>query len=279
MSAIKWDYDDKSIAEQEYIGNSLLAKETATKGYSAIIQEYVYIDSKNVENTLKLVPDFWERIHGKGIDLGGGVGCISSTLAQKTEIESIYCVEVVEDVVKLCQPIVKKTILQDKSDKVISVIGNFDHLRLDDNSIDFAISWDSMHHSIDPTTTFKECNRVLKRNGLFLIVDRVDNNATPDSEIERMLNIKYSKEFLRKNYRSEDTILSRRDNGEHEYRFFEWLNFFEKSNFELVSNLIIKTETEENKKIQNDAGIKEIFVSYDLGAFGNRKTVFLLRKR
>jgi len=279
MSAIKWDYDDKSIAEQEYIGNSLLAKETATKGYSAIIQEYVYIDSKNVENTLKLVPDFWERIHGKGIDLGGGVGCISSTLAQKTEIESIYCVEVVEDVVKLCQPIVKKTILQDKSDKVISVIGNFDHLKLDDNSIDFAISWDSMHHSIDPTTTFKECNRVLKRNGLFLIVDRAHNNATPDSEIERMLNIKYSKEFLRKNYRSEDTILSRRDNGEHEYRFFEWLNFFEKSNFELVSNLIIKTETEENKKIQNDAGIKEIFVSYDLGAFGNRKTVFLLRKR
>lgn len=279
MSAIKWDYDDKSIAEQEYIGNSLLAKETATKGYSAIIQEYVYIDSKNVENTLKLVPDFWERIHGKGIDLGGGVGCISSTLAQKTEIESIYCVEVVEDVVKLCQPIVKKTILQDKSDKVISVIGNFDHLKLDDNSIDFAISWDSMHHSIDPTTTFKECNRVLKRNGLFLIVDRAHNNATPDSEIERMLNIKYSKEFLRKNYRSEDTILSRRDNGEHEYRFFEWLNFFEKSNFELVSNLIIKTETEENKKIQNDAGIKEIFVSYDLGVFGNRKTVFLLRKR
>ena len=153
------------------------------------------------------------------------------------------------------------------------------HLKLDDNSLDFAISWDSMHHSIDPITTLQECNRVLKKNGLFLIIDRAHNNSTPDSEIERMLNIKYNKEFLRKNYRSEDLVLSRRDNGEHEYRFFEWKNFFDKSNFELVTSLIVKTETEENKKMTNDAGIKEIFVDYDLGAFGNRKSVFLLRKR
>ena len=45
------------------------------------------------------------------LDLGGGVGCISSTVAQNETIQKIFCIELVEDVVKLCQPIVKENIL------------------------------------------------------------------------------------------------------------------------------------------------------------------------
>ena len=96
----------------------------------------MYINSDNIEKTFDLISVARDLIKGIGIDLGGGVGCISSTLAKRKNVEKIYCIEVVEDVVKLCQPIVKKQILSDKTDKVISVVGDFDNLNLKDNEID-----------------------------------------------------------------------------------------------------------------------------------------------
>jgi len=66
--------------------------------------------------------------------LGGGVGCISSTLAKKPEVQKIYCVEMVESAVTLCQPIVKNQILGKNANKVVSVVGDFDQLELEVNS-------------------------------------------------------------------------------------------------------------------------------------------------
>ena len=271
-----WKYDKQIIANQEYLGNKILAQKTSEKGYDAIINEYVYIDSPEVEKTMKLIPNVYNKIKGIGIDLGGGVGCISSTLAKNPNVEKIFCVELVEDVVKLCQPIVKKQILKDQHEKVVSVVGDYNFLELPDNSADFALSWDAMHHSQDLVITLQECKRVLKKDGIFMIIDRAHNNSTSDEEIERILNITYDKEFLKKNYRKLDEKLTRKENGEHEYRFYEWKEFFQKAGFELVSSVILKTKTEENLKLKNDDGIKEIFTEYELGAFGNRKTLFVL---
>lgn len=162
---------------------------------------------------------------------------------------------------------------------MISVVGDFDNLELDNNSIDFAVSWDSMHHSTHPIKTLKECKRVLKENGILIIVDRAHNNSTPDSEIERMLNIRYDEEFLIKNHRSKDMILTRRENGEHEHRFFEWRRFFHEAGFDLLENVIIKTVSDENSRLKNDDNIKEVFVDYNLGAFGNRKIAFVLKSK
>ena len=271
-----WKYDKQFRINQEYLGNKILAEKTSEKGYDAIISEYVYIDSSEVEKTIKLIPNVHDKIKGIGIDLGGGVGCISSTLAKNSNVEKIFCVELVEEVVKLCQPIIKKQILKDQHEKVISVVGDYNFLELPSNSVDFAISWDAMHHSQDPVITFRECKRVLKKNGVFIIIDRAHNNSTSDEEIERILNITYDEEFLKKNYRRLDEKLTRKENGEHEYRFYEWKEFFQKAGFELISNVIIKTKTEENLKLKNDDNIKEIFTEYELGAFGNRKIAYVL---
>ncbi|MAS89835.1 MAG: hypothetical protein CMO14_02220 [Thaumarchaeota archaeon] len=277
MTYVTWFREESLISGQEYLGNQLIAQNASSKGYNAIINEYVYIDTHHVSDILKKIPDISNMMKGVGIDLGGGVGCISSTVAQNETIQKIFCIELVEDVVKLCQPIVKENILGKNSDKVTSVVGSFDNLELEDNSIDFAISWDAMHHSSNLYKTLLECKRVLKDDSVFVIVDRGHNDSTPDSEIERMLDIIYDKEFLIKNYRSEDTILTRRENGEHEYRFSEWKNYFKKTGFDILSSTIIKTSTDENKKLKNDVGIPEIFVDYELGAFGNRKVVFVLK--
>mgnify|MGYP006111629425 CR=1 FL=1 len=272
-----WKLNPNSISGEEYTTNQLVARKSSTKGFTAIIDEYMYIQPENVNNTFNIILKSSESIHGTGIDLGGGVGCISSTLATRDSVDKIYCIDIVSDAVKLCQPIVKEEILKERKHKVVSVIGDYDNLELEDNSIDFAVSWDAMHHSTDPVKTFKECKRVLKKNSTFIIIDRASNNSTPDSEIERMLNITYNKEFLTKYYRPKDTILTRRQNGEHEYRFFEWNNFFKEAGFDLIDTVIIKTESNENRKLKNDNDLTEIFVDYKLGGFGNRKVVFVLK--
>ena len=272
-----WKRPKNLITGQEYVGNQLVAKAASEKGFSAILDEYVYIHPENVENTFNIIPNSSEFIHGIGVDLGGGVGCISSTLAKRKNVKKIYCVELVEEAVTMCQPIVKHEILKENDNKVISVVGDFDNLDLENHSIDFAVSWDSMHHSMDLIKTLKECKRVLKKNGIFIIVDRAHNNSTPDSEIKRMLDIAYDENFLTKFYRPKDMILTRRENGEHEHRFFEWDKFFEASGFKLIDTVVIKTESDENRKLKNDNNIREIFVNYNLGAFGNRKVAFVLR--
>ena len=83
MSYKIWERSQNLISGQEYIGNQLVAKVASEKGFSAIIDEYVYIHPENVENTFNIIPNSSELIHGIGIDLGGGVGCISSTLAKR----------------------------------------------------------------------------------------------------------------------------------------------------------------------------------------------------
>lgn len=266
------------INNQEYIGNELLARKLSKKGFDALIKDYVYIYPENVKKTFQFIPEAWESFKGKGVDLGSGVGCISSTIAKKDSVKKVFSVELVESVVNLCQPIIIKKILAENADKVISVVGDFDNLKLKDNSLDFAVSWFSMHHSMNPVKTFRETWRVLKPGGKFIYVDKVHNNDTPDKEIERMLNIVYNEDFLKKNFRAPGIKLTRRDNGEHEYRFFEWEKFIKKTGFKIVSEVVIKTDSDENRKIKNDRGLCEVFVDYEIGGFSNRSVGFVLSK-
>lgn len=277
MKPLRWKLGI-DINNEEYRGNDLLAQKLSKKGYKALIEDYVYIFPEDVKRTFLHIPEGWESFKGRGIDLGSGVGCISATIAKKEQVKKVYSVELVESVVTLCQPIVINKILGRDKDKVTSVIGDFDNLKVKDSSLDFATCWFSMHHSMNPVKTLKEALRVLKPGGRFVFVDKFHNNDTPDSEIERMLNIVYSEEFLKNNFRPAGIKLTRRENGEHEYRLFEWEKFIKKSGFKVISEIIIKTDNEENRKVKNDAGLDEVLVNYNIGGFGNRAVGFVLQK-
>ncbi len=260
----------------EFLVGKTLARELSGKNFRDIALEYIFIMPEDIERVFRLIPQAWESIKGVGIDLGGGIACVSSLLAKKENVEKIYCVEYTEELVKLCQPIIKKAILKDRIDKVISIVGDFNSLELPDASLDFAVSWDSIHHSHNPVATLKECRRVLKSGGRLVIIDRAHNNSTLDSEIDRMHNIVYSKEYLRKNYLDENMIFTRKDNGEHEWRFNELENFFKQSGFKLLDAVVLKTDTKENREFKNDRNLEEIFTPFNLGGFGHRKVGFVL---
>jgi ubiquinone/menaquinone biosynthesis C-methylase UbiE len=115
------------------------------------------------------------------------------------------------------------------------VIGTFDTLELPDNSVDFILEIDSLHHSDNLVKTLKESARVLKKEGVLIAIDRCHPNSFTDKEVEKALGITYSNEFLKSNGYPQNIILTRRDNGEHEYRLFEYENAFNKAGLEIFS--------------------------------------------
>ena len=197
---------------------------------------------------------------------------------QKKDIKKIYCVEVVKNAVTKCQPRIKKKILDKKAKKVISVLGSFDNIELKKSSLDFCIAWDAMHHSENLVKTLIGIKKVLKKNGKLIIVDRAHNNDTSDAEIQRMLNIAYSKKFLRENHLPINKKLTRRMNGEREYRYSDWEKNFKKSAFKIEEVVILKEKHEKVLYKKNDNKINEKIVNFSIGGFERKKIIYMLKK-
>jgi ubiquinone/menaquinone biosynthesis C-methylase UbiE len=173
-------------------------------------------------------------LRGVGLEIGSGCGLLASTVALSPDVEYVYALEICEDLVRLLMPRVSKAVLGEQFAKVISVRGSFDELELPDDSIDFIVEIDSLHHSDDLRRTLRECSRVLRPGGQMMILDRCHPDSLPDEEVERMLSEVYSEDFLRKNHYPPGITLTRRDNGEHEYRLREWLAAFRDAGLEVV---------------------------------------------
>ena len=275
MKYINWEKN--SGYNKGYNTNKLIAEKNYKSSSNTIVKAYTQIQESGVLEILKNITNIRKIFSGIGVDVGGGVALISATIAKNFKIDKIYCVEYVEEVVKLCHPIVKKNILEKNFNQVQSIVGDFDNLQLPNNSIDFMISWDSLHHSENPVKTLNECKRVLKDNGFLVIVDKSHNNSVSDDEIINMLDYQYDKEFLKLNNLDTNTILFRKDEGEHEYRFYEWENFFENAGFKIIQNFLIKTETPSNLSKKNDNELKESFVKFNVGGFQQQKAVYVLQ--
>ena len=271
-----WKFNPKILNSEDYKLNNKIAKVSSKKSFSEICKKYTHISFHNMEKFLKLDNNIFNSLKGVGVDLGGGISLLSSIIAKKKEVNKVYCVEIVKNAVVYCQPIIKKKVLNKRYDKVISVIGSFDELNLKNDSIDFCIAWDAMHHSRDLIRTLKEAKRVLKKGGKMIIIDRGHNNETSNKEINRMLNVVYSKDFLKENYLPINKILTRKMNGEKEYRFFEWENFFKKSKFKIIKRVIFKESSLKNK--YNKQKIPEKKVNFKIGGFERKKIIYLLKK-
>lgn len=274
MEYLKWNFDKNK--NKGYTTNKNLVENYINSDASELMDKYTQIDEKGVLYILNSICNSKNIFQGLGVDLGGGVCLISSVLEKHFSVKNIFCVEIVEEAIKYCHKKIQKFILGKQSEKIISVNGNFDHMNIDTNTVDFIIAWDSLHHSDNLKETLKECFRILKKNSFLVVVDKVHNNSTPDIEIERMLNFQYDKQFLKNNFLDENLILKRGDEGEHEYRFFEWEKFFNESDFKITQNYLIKTNTANN--LQNDNNLNEILVDFNVGGFQQQKVIYVLRK-
>lgn len=220
---IRWPVDAELEAAVKVSYRNRLATQLADKGADEIARKYVYLSDAAMTEMVDLVEQhvLSKPLHGVGIELGSGCGSLAAAVAKRTTVEAVFGLEVCENFDVLME-IVAASALGENASKVIPVIGSFDDLRIPDNSLDFAVEHDSLHHSDDLKTSMKECARVLKPGGVLICFDRCHPNSVSDDDVNEMLDHVYSSTFLQANGYPTDIVLTRRENGEHEYRLFEW---------------------------------------------------------
>jgi ubiquinone/menaquinone biosynthesis C-methylase UbiE len=195
-----------------------------------IYREHIYIEKNELLEIIDAaISSTGFQPQGVGIELGAGCAAISVELVNSnSEVKKIYAVEIVPEIVEFAAvPLINMHI---KDDKVIPVVGDFDSLKLKDDSIDFIVEFDSLHHSFNLEKTIAESGRVLKSGGQLLAIDRSHWRTSKRRRLE-LENQQYSKKFLQDRGIADDTVLTRADNGEHEYLLSEYITAFKNAGF------------------------------------------------
>jgi ubiquinone/menaquinone biosynthesis C-methylase UbiE len=198
---------------------------------------YVYLSLKQMHRMVRLAVRHLgvKPFRGVGLEAGAGCGLLSSIVARDPAVEKVFAIEICEEMCRRIIPKMANWVLGAAAHKVIPVWGSFDDVELPDNSVDFIVEIDSLHHADDLEQTLRECARVLKPGSQMLCFDRCHPDTVTDEQVDEMLSVVYSEDFLRKNCYPPGVRLTRRDNGEHEYRFFEWKRAFDRSGLELIA--------------------------------------------
>ena len=239
----RWEIEDGLLSSPAVTNRDLFAQKFDKKNADDIFKKYAYLDRNEMKDfysrVFSLIDDV--NIHGDGLELGAGVCGFSTAICSYfPSVRNIYAVELVPDVVKLLQPITIPSVCGDDSNKIKRVIGSFNNIELEDNSLDFCFEVDSLHHSEQLDKTLKEIHRVLKPGGHLIMLDRAHNNKVTDEQIKYMLDVEYSEDWKR-GYGYDSAVLTRRENGEHEIRMNEWEKAFKKANMEMSKKIELRT--------------------------------------
>jgi len=176
------------------------------------------------------------KIKGIGLEVGAGCGVFSSILAKNDLVKRMYAVEICGKAVGLLMRKVAREILGEKENKVIGCVGDFNHIELEDESVDFIFDFFSLHHSDDLIETLTECCRILKEGGFVFCFDKARPDSHTEEDIRKMLDKEYNEDSKRRFGFPPDKKLTRRMNGEREYRLKDWKKSFNKAGFSKVSH-------------------------------------------
>jgi ubiquinone/menaquinone biosynthesis C-methylase UbiE len=236
MKILKWNVPSELNELPEIKNRNLFAQHLSNYTPQDICQHYVYMTYDEIERFVRIVNKIGIKISGEGIELGAGCGLLTTAfLNVYNNITKIYALDIVEGLVsKIMKKIADAYIKINPENRFIPTIGSFDNIELPDYSLDFAIELDSLHHSNDLNKTLIEVSRKLKPQGILIAFDRCHPNSISQIEIDSLLNTVYSEDFIRKNHYPMGKNLTRRENGEHEYRFNEWKQAFIHAGFRSV---------------------------------------------
>lgn len=209
--------DAKEVTYRDRMGEHLLAMKP-----NEIVKYYAYHTFEEMEEWLHLFKKY-APINGIGLELGAGCGVMATVFAKEPKVQLILGVEVVDSMTHKIMPKVAQGYLGAESHKMVPVLGTFDDLQIPNNSIDFIVEMDSIHHSHNLKQTFAESYRVLKKGGVMIFLDRCHPDTLSDQKVNELLDVEYTLDWINHNFYPPGSILTRRENGEHEYRKKEWL--------------------------------------------------------
>ncbi len=225
-----WNIDAALKREAEENYRTRFALSLAGRPTLQIVRELTFdgaaqdITIEDLERLLRWIESSLLRksFSGTGVELGAGPLVFSSILARFSKVKKMYGIEICEPIVERLFPDVARDIAGPNVDKVIGVIGSFDEMELPDASVDFMFDFFSLHHSLDIVKTFGEISRALKPGGFLLMLDKARPDSLTDDDLEAMLDARYGQEFNKFFGLAPEQVMTRRRNGEREYRLRDW---------------------------------------------------------
>ena len=129
--------------------------------------------------------------------------------------------------------------------------------------------------SNDMKKTIAEASRVLKKNGILIAFDRAHPNTLSEVQKDFLLNIDYSESFKIQQQLPEKLPFTRKQNGEHEPRLNEWIDYLNNADLTL-SNIAIFTK--KNLQSLKLSALSQIpfFIRYKLKRGANLSNYFKL---
>jgi SAM-dependent methyltransferase len=143
----------------------------------------VYWRLETMRQIRKSIPNIFK---GKTLEIGAGTGIVSSTLSKFDEIDEIYCLDYDPYTIKNLMPLVQWS-QNANSNKIKRVIGSYNKLECGDNEFDTIVAVGALHHSEDLNITLKECFRVLRPGGIFIISDYVLTGSLSQDEYSMLM--------------------------------------------------------------------------------------------
>lgn len=168
------DANAKAIKENEEIHRRQLQMLSSKDKINTWLNNYkTYWRKKTLE---KFECFLGQKIYGEVMEIGAGTAWCSSILSKKENISKVFTVEFDLFSIKELMPRVFDSLEADM-EKIQLVLGSFNDIRLQDNSLDFIFSMGALHHSQNLFRTYSELYRVLKPGGFVLISEPCYSNS------------------------------------------------------------------------------------------------------
>lgn len=171
------------------------------------------------------------KFKGVGVELGAGLGILGIVASESPQVEAMVSIEICRTFVTEGIPAAANELLGKNSNKIIPTYGSFEEFEIANGEIDFAVQIESLHHSYDLKKAAEELFRILKPGGFLYSIDRSHPDSVDDQTLKGLLDHQYTKTWLEYHGYPSDKPMSRRENGEHEIRDYEWKRTFESAGF------------------------------------------------
>ena len=197
---------------------------------------------KVLQGTLDTLRDssLFPELRGLGLELGAGLALFSIACLERDttkKITGIVALEAVKTFVEKGIQTVGAELLGERKQALLPCYGVFENIPVEDETFDFVIQIESLHHAEDLNVAMKEVSRVIKKGGVMISLDRSWVDSTSVTTLEQMLDHEYSSEWLNAKKFDSSRKFTRRDNGEHEYTDKDWLNVFQANGFQTISEV------------------------------------------
>lgn len=105
--------------------------------------------------------------HTKILEIGGGTGYLANALAQYSD--QVHLIDMNDD--EICGLKAAKKIANRLQQNLCIQKANFENIPYDAEYFDIVLAKSCLHHSLDVKAVFQEVKRVLKKNGIFVLVE------------------------------------------------------------------------------------------------------------